>query len=53
MDNDPAILDSDTQGSIIDCLIEKLSACYVFPEVADQLCTYLQMNMQEGIRGYE
>ena len=48
MDSDPAILDSDTQGAIIDRLIEKLSACYVFPEVADQLCTYLQTNMQRG-----
>jgi hypothetical protein len=48
MDNDPAILDSATQGAIIDRLSEKISACYVFPEVADQLCIYLLGNMLRG-----
>ncbi len=41
MESDPIFIDSTTQAEIIHNLQEKLKTCYVFPEVADQICVRL------------
>ena len=41
MESDPTFIDSTTQTEIIHNLQEKLKTCYVFPEVADQICVRL------------
>jgi Peptidase family S41/N-terminal domain of Peptidase_S41 in eukaryotic IRBP len=48
MDTDPAIIDTASQIQIIDHLSAKLRACYIFPDVADQICIRLQRYLQCG-----
>lgn len=48
MESDPAFIDSATQAEIIHNLEEKLKTCYVFPEVADQICIRLQHYWDAG-----
>ena len=48
METDSAIMDSQAKIGIIQLLCEKLSACYIFPEVAERICAYLQACLQSG-----
>ena len=48
MESDPTFLDSTTQAEIIHNLQEKLKTCYVFPEVADQICFHLEQYCAAG-----
>jgi hypothetical protein len=48
MDTAPTIIDTATQTQIIDHLAAKLRACYIFPDVADQICIRLQGYLQSG-----
>jgi hypothetical protein len=48
MDTNPAIIDAATQKQIIDHLSAKLRACYILPNVADQIGIYLQGCWQTG-----
>jgi retinol-binding protein 3 len=48
METDPTFIDLATQIEIINQLSEKLRACYIFPEVAEQICTRLQSYLHNG-----
>ena len=48
MKTDSAIMDSQAKIEIIQVLCEKLRACYIFPEVAERICAYLQACLQSG-----
>jgi C-terminal processing protease CtpA/Prc len=48
MDTDHAIIDAVTQKEIINHLSEKLRACYVFPDKAEQICVHLQNYLRNG-----
>jgi C-terminal processing protease CtpA/Prc len=41
-------MDIDTKIEIIQVLCEKLRACYIFPEVVERICAYLQECLQTG-----
>lgn len=41
-------IDPITQAEIVQSLSEKLIACYVFPEVAKQICMHLQKHLENG-----
>jgi retinol-binding protein 3 len=42
------ILDRTTHIEIVQSLSEKLRACYVFPDIAEQICTCLQKHLDDG-----
>lgn len=42
------IIDASTQKEIIQSLSEKLRACYVFPEIAEQICARLHKHLEDG-----
>ena len=48
METNPAFIDLTTQDKIINQLSEKMRACYIFPEVAEQICTYLKGYLHNG-----
>jgi C-terminal processing protease CtpA/Prc len=48
METDPTFIDFATQLEIINKLSEKLRTCYIFPEVAEQICTRLQWYLHNG-----
>jgi hypothetical protein len=48
MDTNTTLIDSATQLEIIQGLNEKLKACYVFPNVAGEICAGLQKHQQAG-----
>jgi len=48
METNPAFIDLAIQVEIINNLSEKLRACYIFPEVAEQICTRLQEYLHNG-----
>ena len=48
MTTEPADIDANTQIEIIQKLSEKLRACYIFPEVAEQICNRLQGYLEAG-----
>ncbi len=48
MVTDSAIMDSQAKIEIIQVLCEKLRVCYIFPEVAERICAYLQACLQSG-----
>ena len=48
MEIDPTAIDATTKAEIVHCLSEKLSANYVFPDVAEQICDRLQEHLQAG-----
>jgi hypothetical protein len=48
MDTQSHLIDSPTQIEIINLLCEKLKACYIFPDVAEQICYHLQQNLLGG-----
>ncbi len=45
---DPVPIDVNTQAEIVHRLMEKLRAYYVFPDVAEQICAYLQNRLEAG-----
>ena len=47
MKTNPNNLDTNTHKEIIQNLIEKLSTYYIFPEVAEAICSHLQKNLVE------
>jgi hypothetical protein len=49
MDTDIAEIDPDEKIEIIQRLSDKLRACYIFPEVAERICAYLQACLQSGV----
>ena len=48
MDTNQNAIDTVTQAEIVQSLSEKLRACYIFPEVAEQICTGLQKHLEDG-----
>ena len=48
MNADQPIIDATTQAEIIRSLMEKLKTCYIFPDVAEQICTCLQKHLEQG-----
>jgi hypothetical protein len=48
MDNSPTYIDPETQAEIISRLTENLRTCYIFPDVAEQICAQLQKYLQDG-----
>jgi hypothetical protein len=48
MDTGSQLIDSTTQIEIVNQLCEKLQTCYIFPEVAEQICLHLQRTLQAG-----
>jgi len=45
---DKVRIDTTTQAEIVQRLAEKLRACYVFPDVAEQICTRLETYLEAG-----
>jgi hypothetical protein len=43
-----AVIQQDLHEEIIQALIEKLRANYIFPEIAEQICTCLQKYLDDG-----
>jgi len=48
MDAEPVIIDGSRCAEIVQRLSEKLKAYYVFPDVAEQICKYLQKHLENG-----
>jgi retinol-binding protein 3 len=48
MDSKPGVIGPAIQQEIIRSLIEKLRACYVFPDVAEEICACLQAHLEAG-----
>ena len=48
MSTNNALLDPATQVEIISLLSEKLKKCYIFPDVAEQICARLQQYLHDG-----
>ena len=48
METDPSFIDVTTQVEIINQLSDQLKACYIFPEVAEKICTHLQGYLNKG-----
>ncbi|NTV38124.1 MAG: S41 family peptidase, partial [Anaerolineales bacterium] len=48
MDSDPLVLDPATQNEILQTLMAKLKANYIFPDVAEQICAGLQKHQADG-----
>jgi hypothetical protein len=48
MNTDPFILDETTKVGIVQRLIDRLRDCYVFPEVAELICTSLHKHQVDG-----
>jgi hypothetical protein len=42
------VIDPSTQREILQALSAKLRACYIFPEIAEQICVGLQKHLEEG-----
>lgn len=42
------VIDDATQAAIVNCLCEKLKACYIFPEIAEQISARLQQHLADG-----
>ena len=48
MDTQTTVINATTLTQIIQSLAEKLRASYVFPEVAEEICTRLQNHLDDG-----
>jgi hypothetical protein len=48
LDKNPSIIDASVQKEIITHLSKKLKKCYIFPDVAEQICARLQQTLQAG-----
>ena len=51
MDTRKAVIDKTTHTEVINSLSEKLKAYYVFPDIAEEICTRLQKHLDEGDYG--
>jgi hypothetical protein len=52
METKEIVIDAATHAEIIQSLSEKLKANYIFPEIAEQICTRLQKYLKDGEYGY-
>jgi hypothetical protein len=48
MDTTPVVIDSTTHTELVRSLSEKLKACYIFPDIAEEICTRLQKHHADG-----
>src|SRR5574340_787504 len=48
MNSEGLVLDADDQKTIINTLSEKISACYVYPEIAEQIVIHLWNSLDNG-----
>jgi len=48
MDTNPVVIDSTTHTELVRSLSEKLKACYIFPDIAEEICTRLQKHHADG-----
>ena len=48
MDTTQATIDPATHAELVQCLSEKLRANYVFPDIAEEICTRLQEHLDDG-----
>jgi hypothetical protein len=48
METGPAGIAANTPRELIQSLSEKLKACYIFPEIAEQICIRLQAYLENG-----
>ena len=48
MDTSQVIINPATHQEIVRSLCERLKACYVFPEIAEQICRNLQKHLEAG-----
>jgi len=48
MDTRQVVIDTTTHTEVVQSLSEKLRAFYVFPDVAEQICTCLQTHLEDG-----
>ena len=48
MDTNPVVIDSTTHTELVRSLSEKLKACYIFPDTAEEICTRLQKHHADG-----
>ena len=48
METGQAVIDATTQVEILQNLSEKLRACYVFPDTAENICIRLQQHLEDG-----
>lgn len=48
MSNDPVVLDTTTHTELVRSLSERLKACYVFPDIAEEICIRLQKHYEDG-----
>jgi hypothetical protein len=48
MDTKPIVIDTTTHAEIVENLSAKLKAYYVFPEIAEKICTCLRKHLEDG-----
>ena len=48
MDNDPVVIDTATHAELVRSLSERLKACYIFPDIAEEICLRLQKRHEDG-----
>ena len=48
MNSEQFVIDSNVIAEIVQALLEKVRSCYVFPDVAEQICTGLQKHLADG-----
>lgn len=48
MNSEGLVMDADAQKSIINTLSEKISACYVYPDIAEQIVVHLNNSFING-----
>lgn len=48
MDTQPVLLSPADQAEIIESLVEKITALYVFPDLAEQICSNLKQHAENG-----
>jgi hypothetical protein len=48
MNTNPVTIDILEQKEIVQSLSTKLRACYIFPEIAEQICAGLQKHLEGG-----
>jgi hypothetical protein len=48
MDTKRVVIDATTHAEIVQSLSEKLKAFYIFPDIAEQICTRLKKHLEDG-----
>ena len=48
MDTQPVFLTPADQAEIIESLVEKITALYIFPDLAEQICSNLKQHAENG-----